>query len=229
MHPALLLAVALSLPPDVQVLVLRSGASIPVKGGIQVKDNRVVFRDAAGAIYSLDASEIDAEATARGAPPEPKAKASPAPGPTPRKLAVSGQEKQRLLQELSLSRGQPAPIRTPTPGPSPSASASPAPAPTPGESEDAWRAKAREARGAVERSKAMLAALARREDELESTLLMLRGHYRDSTLTAQLLELERVRYAYEVEKQNLANAEKAWFDLQEDARKKDILPGWLRD
>jgi hypothetical protein len=225
---ALLLAAALVLPPDVEVLVLRSGATIRVSGPVQVKENKVLFRDSGGAFYSLDVAEIDADATAKG-PSKNEPAAKPAASTSPRKLAVSPEEKARLLEELSHSRGQPAPLRSESrPSPSPSPSPSPAPTALEKESEQFWRDRARAARAEIERAKGMLAALQRREDDLESTLLMLRGHYRDSVLTAQLLELERVRYAIEAETQNLIKAEKAWFDLQEDARKKDILPGWLR-
>jgi hypothetical protein len=226
MRLALLLAATLAIPPGTEVLVLRSGARIKVAGAVDVQANKAVFRDPAGAFYSVDVSEIDLEATATRGSRKPSAGSAPTPTPAAgRKLAVSAEEKARLLKELSLSRGQPAPRPKPEEA-SPKASPTPEPSKK-AENEDEWRARGKAAQGAVDRAKNDIELLQRREDELESMLLMLRG-YGDEMLTAQLLELERTRTALEYGKQNLVEAERAWFDLQEEARVKDVLPGWLR-
>jgi hypothetical protein len=223
MAALLLLAGILSLPPGAEYLVLRTGEAIPMAGSAELNGSRVVFRDPAGRLYSLDLQEVDQEETARRASGRPAAEPTPAPV---RRLAVSEEEQRRLARELAKSKGR-RPALAASPSPEPDSSRAGPPVRDRGEDEDEWRSRARAAQAQVDRSRAQLEALQRHEKQLEAQLLMLRG-YGDHMLTAQLLELERTRHALGLARDAVEEAKRAQFELQEEARVKDILPGWLR-
>ncbi|HXG59424.1 MAG TPA: hypothetical protein VNL91_10415 [Thermoanaerobaculia bacterium] len=204
------------------ILVLRSGETIEVSGMVREENGRILFRNAAGTLYSLPAGEIDLKATeAASAPrtaPAPEGKA---------KLRVTPEEKKRLLEELAKNRaGQPASppdFDTILSAPTPAAAARTA------EDEWYWRNRARDHEEAVRRAKEHLQLLVARAERLRSEIATLFSlGYKPSQFTYQstVLQstLEQIPYA-ELEVQR---AERAWEQFRDEARRRDIMPGWLR-
>ncbi len=216
----LLLLTVLSLPPQTQTLILRSGTSIPVEGPITEKDGRVVFRPKGGQLYSLPAGEIDAEATrALALQPPP-----PAEDPK-KKLKVSAAERQRLLKELENNHnGTPAGLPQP-----PAAPASRDESSQQSREEWQWRKEARGYDEAVTRAKENLSLLEQRVQQLRSEIrsLITLG-YKPNQFSYQTTELQTTADQIPYAQLEVTRAERAREEFREDARRQGILPGWLR-
>jgi hypothetical protein len=128
---------------------------------------------------------------------------------------------------------------TPSPGnASPQAPATPAapaagapPAPAPGGKADGvkdeayWRARITTARSALERSRIFADALQSRLNALTTDKIS-----RDDPAQRAQLELEHQRAAAELDrvKKEIADQTKAIADIEEEARRANVPPGWLR-
>ena len=232
--PAILLAAALFNGP-IEILVLHSGHQIAVAGPIREDGTRLVFRTPAGVLYSLAVDEIDLDATEQLARASDPAEDDPEPAseavtPLPRrKLAVSEEEKQRLLDEISQNReGKPAPEQRSLSGE--------------GLEEELerldrereerkreerfWREKAGPLRERLEQARDEVAMLEARVRRLEDEVRMVYSLGLDPT--GQLYQLDVARNGLEGARQRVLSAERAWAELQEQARRAEALPGWLR-
>jgi len=218
----LLLLTALSLPPQTQTLILRSGTTITVDGPITEKDGRVVFRPKGGQLYSLPVEEVDAEATKALALQPPAA-----PDDGKKKLKLTPAERERLLKELATNHNG-------TPGAIPQLPAAP---PAPSKEETAqqtrdewqWRKEARSYDEAVTRAKENLALLEERASQLQSEIrsLIMLG-YKPRQFSYQTTELQSAKDQIPYAKLEVTRAERARDEFHEDARRQGILPGWLR-
>ena len=229
---SLVLLTTVNLPADVPTLVLRSGQRIAVQGTIREESDRLVFRQAGGVLYTLRASEIDVQETRAAVRPAFVARTEEAPHAIGRderlKLRVSESERERLLRELEMNHsGKPAPDQILFEHP-------PEP-PTRAEmqaeknEEWSWRNRARAYEEAIRQAKENLSLLERRAGELRSriagfiSLGYKPGQFTYDTAVLQTT-LEQIPYA-ELE---VTRAERAYAQFKEDARRRGVLPGWLR-
>lgn len=219
--PALLLTLMTT------TLVLRSGDRITVDATPQTDNGVVMFR-VKGTLYSLPASEI--ERVVEDAPATP-------PPPTPRvataaakqtKLAVSEDHKKRLLAELEQNH-------TGTPAP-PQQRVQPLPPPPTAEEtklsdqdEWAWRREARSYQESVRRAKEELELLETRARDLQWRIFQLASlgykpkdyTYDSSQLVLTLEQIPRAQL-------EVTRAERALEEFREEARRRGVMPGWLR-
>lgn len=199
-------------------LVLRSGDRISVDDGMVREENGVLTFRSGGTLYSLPAGEI--ERTVSGAErPTPAAK----PEEPRAKLAVSEEQRRRLIEELEKNHaGTPA-------APSRVLESPRTPVDLNNEDEWSWRRQARTHEEAIRRANEELRLLETRAEELRSkifTLLALgfkpHAFTYDSTLLVRTQE--QIPYArLEVERAN-----RAFTELREEARRRGVMPGWLR-
>jgi len=196
-------------------LVLQSGDRITVDDTVKEEKGRVTFR-VAGTLYSLPAEEV-ARIEKGDQPPSPQPLS-----PNPVKLRVSDEDRKRLLAELEQNHAG---------GP---AAALPAielpPAPPKNENEEwSWRRQAQSHEEAIRRAKEELEMLETRARELQSKILTLINlgfkprsfTYDSSQLTYTLEQIPRAQL-------EVQRAERAFEQFREEARRRGILPGWLR-
>jgi len=192
-------------------LVLRSGDRIAVEGTPREVDGVYTFRSG-GLLYSLPASEVlrieDAPAAVKEKPTK--------------KLRLSEEERKRLLDELAKNHdGQP-----PQPPEMPD---EPPPASAPDPDEAHWRGRARAHEENILRAQEDLALLESRAEELRGQILSFVSlGYQSRQFTYQTTQLARTLEQIPSAKLEVARAERAWQQFQEDARKAGVLPGWLR-
>jgi len=228
----LILLATLLFEQPVKTLVLQSGHRIEIQGDVLKQSDKAVFRNLNGVAYSLPISEIDMDATlgrstdAKGS--APKAEAAEAAEGSSKKIKVSEEEKKALLEKLSHNHSGQAP---PEPEAAPArdyASSEPARAKRGEGDEDAWRQRARNARENVRAAQDRLQTLEEQEQRLEMQVRTLMGLSDTEGFATLVRQLEDTRtmagYAWD----NVAAAQRNLHALEEEARVKDILPGWLR-
>jgi len=197
-------------------LVLRSGDRISVDDGMVREENGVLTFRSGGTLYSLPADEIDRTVSETEA-------GTPASVEPRTKLAVSEEQRRRLIEELEKNHGG-----TPA-APSRVLESPRTPVDLNNEDEWSWRRQARAHEEAIRRANEELQLLETRAQELRSkifTLLALgfkpNAFTYDSTLLARTHE--QLPYArLEVERAN-----RAFTELREEARRRGVMPGWLR-
>lgn len=211
----LLTALTISTP----TLVLKSGQRITVDKPVRVENGAVVFRSG-GTLYSVPSEEVDFDATRAAATAVNITAAD-----NTSKLRVSAAERESLLRNLEQNHaGTPAPKeQTDLPPAAPQRSAASS------EDEWSWRNAARQHEEDIRRAKEQLELLQNRADELRSKIsgFISQGYKPsqfsyDTTLLASLEE--QIPYA----QLEVRRAERANQQFQEEARRKGILPGWLR-
>lgn len=205
------------------VLVLRTGERIDVQGPVRQEDTQVIFRTPGGTLYSIPAGEIDVDATNAA-----NSRAAERP-PNPKRLKVTPEERDRLLRELEGNHGG-------TPASSEQLSLEGL---TPPKSrkeravelqdEWEWRRAARSYEEAVRRARENLQMLVNRAERLQGEirgLLSLGYEPKEFTYQTSMLQytLEQIPFA-ELE---VRRAERALDQFRDDARRQDIMPGWLR-
>ncbi len=204
------------------VLILRTGERIDVQGAVREDGNRVVFRVDGGALYSIPATEIDAQATREAL------EAQDGLPSLPRKLRVSTAERDRLLRALEQNHtGQPAPrqrILEELP-----------PAPTLQEvsaqqqSEWEWRRQARALEEQVRQAKENHELLLERAAHLESQIRgFLSLGFKPRDFTYQTTMLQYTRDQIPNAELSITRAQRAYDQFREDARRQGVMPGWLR-
>lgn len=234
---AALLVTATLFGGPVDALVLRSGQTLPVSGEIREDGRRLVFRTAEGVLYSIALDEIDLEATRElalksnaGAEPAEAAQAEEAPPPPlARKLAVSEQEKKRLLEEISRNRdGKPAPEQRSLTdeGLKDEMARLDRERDQRERDERYWRDRAGPARERLNRARDEAALLEARVRRLQDEVGMVVAVGLDPS--GQLYQLDLARNQLDSARQRVGSAERAWADLQDEARRAGALPGWLR-
>lgn len=230
MIATLALLATLLFDQPVKVLVLQSGHRIEIQGDVLEQNGKAVFRNLNGVVYSLPLTEIDIDATlgktAEATDPGMK---NEKPEDSSKKIKVSEEEKKALLEKLSRNHSGQAP---PTPAPPP-ASEGPAteipPAKQNSGEEEAWRQRARTARERVRAAQDRLLTLEDQEQRIEMQVRALLGVASDTEGFASLVrQLEDTRSLVGYARDGLAAAQRELNALHEEARVKDILPGWLR-
>lgn len=224
----IVVAAALVAAPASQVLVLRSGERIEVVGELKNDGDRVVFKSRNGTLYSLPASEIDEKATLAAAadtsPQDEKAR-------LPKRLKGDAATRKRLLSELSRSRGTPVPA---APAPARIESKPPAGDETAKEAalaaeEETWRRNARALDVQVENAEQRIRNLTERERALNDGILaMLAMGHPQEHLGLQVRQLQDTQSYLEQAKRELERVTRERAAFQDDARRRGILPGWLR-
>jgi len=200
-------------------LVLRSGDRISVDDGVAREENGVVTFRSGGTLYSLPSSEL--ERTVNG--PETPAPAAASAEERRARLAVSEEQRKRLIEELEKNHGG----QNVTPERMPQSLLTPVDLNN--EDEWSWRRQARAHEEAIRRANEELQLLESRADELQSkirTLLALGFKPQAFTYDSSLLvrTQEQIPYArLEVER-----AVRAFAELREEARRRGVMPGWLR-
>jgi len=216
--------------PPVKVLILKSGHRIEIQGDVLEQRDRAVFRNLSGVTYSLPLAEIDMKATlGKSIPAAEQSESSEESEKSSKKIKVSEKEKNELLEKLSRNHSGQAPPTPATPYPS----RTPVPESTTerrnsGE-EDVWRDRARNARDRVRAAEDRLQTLVEQEERLEMQVRALMGVSGGTEGFALLVnQLEDTRSLVGYARDGVADAQRALTSLHEEARVKDILPGWLR-
>jgi len=212
--PALLLSLT------TLTLVLRTGERIAIDGPAREENGVVTFR-AQGTLYSLPASEIDRIDDALPTPnPMP-------PNPT-LKLRVSEENRKRLLAELEKNHSG-----TPTPSHQRVEPLSPPPtaAQQQGSDEDEWqwRREALAYEESIRRAKEELELLETRARDLQLKIYQLVAlGYKPRSFTYDSSQLARTLDQIPRAKLEVARAERAYAEFREEARRRGVMPGWLR-
>jgi hypothetical protein len=195
-------------------LVLRSGDRISVEGAITETSGRVVFRAIDGTLYSLAASEIESVETQ--APPT-------TPAQEKKKLKLSAEERERLLRELEGNHdGVAAPVEQIRSRPLP-------PAKDQTEEEWQWRRESRAREEAVRRAKENLDLLLERAERLQGEIRGLLGlGYKPRQFTLQTTQLQDTLDQIPYAQLDVTRAQRELDQFRDDARKRGIMPGWLR-
>jgi hypothetical protein len=218
MNIAILLLAASVLSSN--VLVLRSGERIDLAGAVRQENGRVVFRSAAGTLYSLPAGEVDFDATAAVAAP-------PAAATADKTLRLKGNEaeRKRLIANLEQNHaGRPAAFEAVTPAPAAETAKA-----ANSDEEWSWRNRSRDLQEAIRRAKENRDLLVQKAEALRSHISSLislgykPGQFTYDTTVLQST-LDQIPYA-ELE---VTRAERTYAQFEEEARQKDVLPGWLR-
>ena len=226
MNAAIMLIAALS-----STLVLRSGDRIDVDGPVRQANGQVIFRSLSGTLYSLPANEIDEEATrtltvtapVELSPPESDQRPLPVV-----KLRVSEAERDRLLRQLEQNHtGKPAPRQALLDNPPPPPTRAERLASS--DEEWSWRTQARHHEETIRQNEEALALLQDRVSRLQGeirALLSLGFRPRQFTYQSSLLAstLEQIPYA----ELSVTRAKRAYEQFRDDARRLDVMPGWLR-
>lgn len=251
MTNALLLVLALSVAPTPPaptpaargpwVVVQKDGTRVTFDVPPRASGGRLVGTlRGSGTLVSIPEARVDGEATARAnspggaAAPVPKAISTPRPFETPplgdrAKLTKSGEEAQRLLEGARAGAPGASPSPSPSRPPGDAGAAAKAPADVPpvdrlGRGEDYWRARA-----AALRSELVDAEreLAQAEADLESAerAYLGRGEAERTTFVVNLIS---ARDRAERARRDHGQSSARWQALEEEARKSDAFPGWLR-
>lgn len=200
------------------ILVLRSGDRIPVEGTVREENGVVLFRSG-GSLYSLPATEVDAEATRAEAERAVTPKGEPV-----RRLRVSEEERRRLIAELEQNHSGTAP-------PPQQTALAPLPPEEPRHTGDewTWRNRARAHEDAVRETKEELDLLETKVEKLRSEIhAFVSLGYKPRQFTWQATQLEYALQQIPRAKLEIARAERALVQFKEDARKQGVMPGWLR-
>jgi hypothetical protein len=203
-------------------LVLRTGDRIAVEGPLLDRDGTVIFRSG-GALYSVSAIEVDAEAT-RAANEVPDLVSQPAPRP----LKVSAAERERLLRELEQNHsGSPAPEQSWQAEPLRSL---PTRETTENSAEEwRWRRDARAYEESVRQARENLDLLLDRADQLRAEIRgFLSLGFKPQQFTYQTTLLARTEEQVPAAELEVRRAQRAFDQFRDDARRQGILPGWLR-
>ena len=221
---ALLLVTTLTTPPPT-TLVLKTGDRIDVSGPIREEHRRVIFRTAAGTLYSIPLEEVDIEATRVAVP----AVLAQKPQDDRMKLKVSEAERDRLLRNLEQNHsGTPSnPERNLEVHPSREITETP----TDKANSDEWRWR-REARAHDDEVRRAQEELDLINDRIEQLQQQIHGFlslgYKPQQFTYQTRELEVARAQLSRAALELTRAKRANDEFRDDARRMGVLPGWLR-
>jgi hypothetical protein len=210
-----------------QTLVLRDGSRVRIDGLPSIRDGQVVFRSAGGALYSIALSEVDQEATRDAS--VPVAVNPPAGEPGRPRMADAAlphlmNDTDRLLRELEANHSgiaQPLEAASPRYGSEVDVTAR--------GDEWSWRQRAREFRENLLRAQEELQLLLNREQALQDRILTLRRlGFRANQFTYDTSELVLVREQMDRARLEVVRARRALDQFLDDARRQDVLPGWLR-
>ena len=215
-------------------LVLHDGGTIPIREIVVVENDRLLYRDALGTLYSIPLHEVDLEGTT-DPHRKPVTRRSQAVSTTDRKpplpaLRVSAEEKERILHDLEKNARQAVPLERSTEPQSAKGPLDDLERPTEAvEDESEWREQARRLRNRIDDSRSSLEEARRRERELNDFILFVAGSSGNADGYARYVaELADVRENIPRLETALKRAEEAYSSFTELARRRGILPGWLR-
>jgi hypothetical protein len=212
-----LLITALSIPTQ---LILRDGARIDVDGTVKVENGQVMFR-VGGTLYSVPADEVDLVATRAISTP-----INPARSAERMRLRVTEAERTRLLRELGENHeGKPAPaeaLRIPL-------------GPTPEQREKAtddewtWRRQAQSYEEGIRRAQENVDLLQDRADQLKAHIAnLLSLGYKPNQFSYETTQLAYTLEAIPSAQLEVQRAERAYDQFRDEARRRGVMPGWLR-
>ena len=213
-----LLITALSIPTP--QLILRDGARFDVDGPVKVENGQVIFR-VAGTLYSVPADEVDLMAMRVTSTP-----LNPLKSAERTRLRVAETERNRLLRELEQNHeGKPAPaeaFRIP-------------PGPTPEQREQAtddewsWRRQARSYEEGIRRAQENVELLQDRADQLKAHIASLLSlGYKPNQFSYETTQLAYTIEAIPSAQLEVQRAERAYDQFRDEARRRGVMPGWLR-
>lgn len=230
----LLLATSLSAPST--TLVLKTGERIETDGPVRQESDRIVFREAGGALYSIALSDLDMTASGSATRKDPSSARVTAADASWReraaeeetlRLRVSQAERARLLHELEQNHsGKPAP-----PSRIVDVVAATAPSETreTKEEEWSWRARSRQFEEQLRQAKENLQLAQERaallQDQIRGFLSL---GYQPRDFTYQTTQLQNTVDSLPYLQLEVTRADRALQQFREDARRQGILPGWLR-
>lgn len=199
-------------------LVLRSGDRIVVDEPPRLDNGMMVFRSG-GLLYSMPSTEVvRTEELPTAEPPAPK-----------KRLAVTEEERKRLIAELEKNH------RAGTPPVRQESLERPSPPPTRAEIEAevrdewSWRRGARAHEESIRRANEELDLLYDRIARLQREIHTFVSYgYKPRQFTWQTTQLEYTREQIPRAELEVRRAQRAYEQFREDARKQDVLPGWLR-
>jgi hypothetical protein len=214
----LLLITALSIPTP--QLVLRDGARIDVDGTVKIDNGQVVFR-VGGTLYSVPIDEVDLAATRAISTSANLAKSAERT-----RLRVTDAERTRLLRELEQNHvGKPAPaeaFRIP-------------PGPTAEQREQAtddewtWRRQARSYEEGIRRAQENVDLLQDRADRLRAHIASLLSlGYKPNQFSYETTQLAYTLEAIPSAQLEVERASRAYDQFRDEARRRGVMPGWLR-
>lgn len=218
-----LLFAALALASN--LLVLRSGERIVLSGPPTAERDRITFRTPDGQLFTMPLSEVDVDATAAAAEhAEPGAAATKANARAVIPLKVSEAERKRLLAELEQNHS--GTDAAPVP---PAPRAEVRSRQTEVEDEWSWRNRARAMDEAVRQAEENRDLLTTRRDALRDhiTSLLSLG-YKPSQFTWDVSQLQQVTDQIPEAELAITRALRARDQFRDEARRRGILPGWLR-
>lgn len=215
----LLLITALSFPTP--ALILRSGTQIAVDDSVTIDGARVVFRSH-GRLFSIPAAEVDLEASRAAGVKTPTVYAQ-----LPNRLKVTPEQRDRLIHELEQNHsGTPAHV---VDVPAMSYEEASATRQRATEDEWSWKLQAQAKQEAIRRAQEQLDLLRNREEELESQIRSWLGlGYRPAQFTYASTQLQYTRDAIPGAELAVTQAERDYEQFRDNARRMDIMPGWLR-
>ena len=213
-----LLITALSIPTP--QLILRDGVRIDVDGAVQVENGQVMFR-VGGTLYSVPADEVDLMAMRVISTPLNLARSTERT-----RLRVTEAERKRLLRDLEQNHdGKPAPaeaLRIP-------------PGPTPEQREQAtddewsWRRQARSYEEAIRRAQENVDLLQDRADQLKAHIASLLSlGYKPNQFSYETTQLAYTLEAIPSAQLEVQRAGRAYDQFRDEARRRGVMPGWLR-
>jgi hypothetical protein len=217
MNAALALLLLTALTIQTPTLILRDGARIDVDGSVRVDQGKVIFRSA-GSLYSIPEADVDLVATrAVAAAPVVKADAT-------MRLKVSEEERNRLLRELEQNHsGTPSTVTLPPLPPAQRES------PQTSVDEWQWRRDAQMYEEQIRRAREELDLLTTKAEQLRAHIAgLLSLGYKPNQFTYDSTQLQYALDQIPRAELEVARAERAYAQFKENARRLDILPGWLR-
>lgn len=220
----LLLATILSLPTN--VLVLRSGDRIAV-GEVRQEEGTIYFTTPDGRLFSVPAEEVDAAASqAARASRSRITELDPEPEKPLASLRLRGSEaeRKRLLDALEQNHvGVAVPLRPITLSSDSSSREERA------EEEWTWRKRAQGLEEAVRQAKENRDLLTKRAEELKQHITgLLSLGYKPVQFSYDTTMLQYTLEQIPQAELEITRAERALAQFREEARKRDIPPGWLR-
>ena len=216
--PSLLLVTALSIPTS--TLVLTSGKRIHVDEPVRVLNDLVLFRSG-GSLYSVDAAEIDFDAT-RSASASITVVASDETS----KLRVSTAQRERLLRDLEQNHTG---MGTPPQQLDIPESARRSESAVNKQEEWRWKNAAHDYQEQVRRAQEELELLTSRAAEMKSQIFtFLSLGYKPAQFTYQTTQLATIEEQIPRAEMEVRRADRAYQQFLEDARRQGVMPGWLR-
>lgn len=216
--PSLLLLTALVI--QTPTLVLKSGHRIAVDGKVRIENGVVLFRSS-GSLYSVPSEEVDLDATRAAANA-----VNITPVDDTKSLRVTPAERERLLRGLEENHaGTPATREQMDLPPAETRQS----ARNQKEDEWAWRDAARAHEEDVRRAREQLELLEDRAAELRSKIAgFISLGYKPSQFSYDTTVLASIEEQIPQAELEVRRAERSYQQFLDDARRKGILPGWLR-